>query len=173
MYPLEEPHVLTADVWEAVHRATGLPIIADYYTHLYPLSKMPMKRQPLFTALCGSGDALGVRWRKDGDFIICRSVSYFWDKLQEVPNRYLRRWAQDRDASGGLPLAVVDRQRNRPAGLFKTVSFRHSYCPLTLQCAPSESTNCASKPPKSCFVGGILNCTPFVFIGTQISDLLR
>src|ERR1700746_3691906 len=24
----------------------------------------------------------------------------------------------------------------------------------TLQCAPSESTNCASTPPKSCFSGG-------------------
>jgi hypothetical protein len=26
----------------------------------------------------------------------------------------------------------------------------------TLQCAPSESTNCASTPPKSCFLGGML-----------------
>src|SRR5215470_18777497 len=24
-----------------------------------------------------------------------------------------------------------------------------------LQCAPSESTNCASTPPKSCFLGGV------------------
>jgi len=46
----------------------------------------------------------------------------------------------------------------------KILSFRHSYGPPTLQCAPSESTNCASKPAKSCFVGGILNCTPFAFI---------
>jgi hypothetical protein len=30
----------------------------------------------------------------------------------------------------------------------------------TLQCAPSESTNCASTPPKSCFLGGMLNSTP-------------
>jgi hypothetical protein len=30
----------------------------------------------------------------------------------------------------------------------------------TLQCAPSESTNCASTPPKSCFFGGMLNSTP-------------
>ena len=29
----------------------------------------------------------------------------------------------------------------------------------TLQCAPSESTNCASTPPKSCFLGGMLNST--------------
>ena len=36
--------------------------------------------------------------------LLCRSTSYFWDKLKEVPNRYLQRWSQDRDASGGLPL---------------------------------------------------------------------
>src|SRR6266851_6865025 len=52
----------------------------------------------------------------------------------------------------------------RPARPTESLSFRHSYYPLTLQCAPSESTNCASKPPKSCFVGGILNRTPFAFI---------
>src|SRR6266852_6587185 len=52
----------------------------------------------------------------------------------------------------------------RPARPAESLSFRHSYYPLTLQCAPSESTNCASKPPKSCFVGGILNRTPFAFI---------
>ena len=34
----------------------------------------------------------------------------------------------------------------------------------TLQCAPSESTNCASTPPKSCFLGGMLNSTPLALI---------
>ena len=34
----------------------------------------------------------------------------------------------------------------------------------TLQCAPSESTNCASTPPKSCFLGGMLNRTPLVLM---------
>jgi hypothetical protein len=105
VFPLEEPNAVTADVWEAVHRATGLPIVADYYTHLYPVSKVTVERQPLFEALCKLGDALGVRWRKEGGFMVCRSTRFFWDRLQEVPNRYLQRWAQDRDASGGLPLA--------------------------------------------------------------------
>jgi hypothetical protein len=34
----------------------------------------------------------------------------------------------------------------------------------TLQCAPSESTNCASTPPKSCFLGGMLKSTPFALM---------
>jgi hypothetical protein len=102
---LSSPHVSSADVWEAVHRATGLPIVADSYTRLYPVERVTLPRQPLFQALCTAGDALGARWRKDGDFLVCRSTSYFWDKLKEVPNRYLQRWARSRDVSGGLPLA--------------------------------------------------------------------
>jgi hypothetical protein len=101
---LASPHVTSADVWEAIHRATGLPIVADYYTRLYPLDKMMLQNQPMFEALCTAGDALGARWRKDDDFLVCRSTRYFWDKLKEVPNRYLQRWVQDRDTSGGLPL---------------------------------------------------------------------
>jgi hypothetical protein len=100
------PYALSADVWEAVHRETGLPIVADFYTHLYPLNKVTVERKRLFEALCTVGDTLGSRWRREGDFLACRSGSYFWDKLKEVPNRYLQRWMHDRDANGGLPLAA-------------------------------------------------------------------
>jgi hypothetical protein len=103
--PLVEPHVFSADVWEAVHRATGLPIVADYYTHLYPAGKVTVERRSLFEALDKAGDALGSRWRKEGGFLVCRSTSYFWDRLKEVPTRYLQRWARDRDANGSLPFA--------------------------------------------------------------------
>ena len=34
----------------------------------------------------------------------------------------------------------------------------------TLQCAPSESTNCARTPPESCFFGGMLKSTPFALM---------
>src|SRR5260370_31567377 len=37
----------------------------------------------------------------------------------------------------------------------------------TLQCAPSESTNCASTPPKSCFLGGMLNRTPLALMSRE------
>jgi hypothetical protein len=102
---LSQPYALSADAWEAIHQATGLPIVADFYTHLFPLGKLSVDQRSLFEALCTVGDALGTKWRKDGDFLLCRSTSYFWDKLKEVPNRYLQRWARDRDANSGLPLA--------------------------------------------------------------------
>jgi hypothetical protein len=98
------PHVSSGDVWEAVHQATGLPIVADFYTHIYRLDKLTVDNKPTFETLCTLGDRLGARWSRDGDFLLCRSTSFYWDKLKEVPNRYLQRWAQDRDASGGLPL---------------------------------------------------------------------
>jgi hypothetical protein len=99
------PFALSADVWEAVHKATGLPVVADCYTHLYPVDKVTVERRPLFEALCTVSDALGARWTKDGDFLLCRSTSYFWDKLKDIPNRYLQHWARDRDSNGGLPVS--------------------------------------------------------------------
>jgi hypothetical protein len=111
---LDQPHVFSGDVWEAVHRETGLPIVADFYTRMHRLDKVKMDHKPLFEALCTVGDALGVRWKKEGDFLLCRSTSYFWDKLKEVPNRYLQRWARDRDANGGLPLADLLEMASLP-----------------------------------------------------------
>jgi hypothetical protein len=92
-------------VWEAVHRETGLPIVADYFTRIHRLSGVTVTDQTLFDALCTIGDALRVRWTKDGDFLLCRGTSYLWDKLKEVPDRYLKRWVADRNANGELPLA--------------------------------------------------------------------
>jgi hypothetical protein len=48
---------------------------------------------------------MGVRWKKDGGFLLGRSTTYFWDELKEVPSRLLRRWQQDSRANGGLPLS--------------------------------------------------------------------
>jgi hypothetical protein len=105
VHDLKQPHVFSADVWEAVHRETGLPIVADAYTRLSPVAKVVVSQKTVFDALCQVGDAMGVRWTKDGQFLLGRSTSYFWDKLKEVPNRLLQRWAKSRDTNGGLPLA--------------------------------------------------------------------
>jgi hypothetical protein len=98
------PHVNSSDVWEAVHEKTGLPIVADYYTHLYPAQDFTIEKPSLYDVLCQVGDSLGVRWKRDGDFLLCRSISFFWDKRKEVPNRLLDRWQADRERNGGLPL---------------------------------------------------------------------
>jgi hypothetical protein len=100
---LNQPHVCTADVWEALYRETGLPIVADSDTRMHRLDQVIVSRKSLFGALCTAADAMGVRWSKDGDFLLCRSTSYLWDKLKEVPERHLRRWLANRDANRGLP----------------------------------------------------------------------
>lgn len=101
----EPPHLFSADVWEAVHRETGLPIVADYYTRLYPTRKLGDLHGSLFDVLCRAGEELGVRWTRDGEFLLGRSTGYFWDKLKEVPNRDLQRWRGDRQENGGLSLS--------------------------------------------------------------------
>jgi hypothetical protein len=100
----EEPHAFGADAWEAFHKEAGLDVIADSYTRHSPLQKLTVDGASLFDALVRVGDNLGVRWRKDGDLILCRSTSYFWDKLKEVPARSLARWSDRRRARGGLPV---------------------------------------------------------------------
>ncbi len=99
-----DEHVSSSDVWEAVHVKTGMPIVADYFTHIYPVGEFKMERATLYDALCRAGDSLGVHWKKDGEYIQVRSVAFFWDKIKEVPNRLLDRWQADSARSTGLPL---------------------------------------------------------------------
>lgn len=101
------PHVTSADVWEEVHKKTKLPIVADYYTHLYAVSPFAIRNASLFEALCKVGDNLGARWRKSGDFLLSRAVSYYWDKQKEVPNRFLARWQEDGKRTDGLPFEDI------------------------------------------------------------------
>src|SRR5262249_26302996 len=46
----EPPGAFSADVWEAVHRATGQSIVADFYSHLYPVQAVTVSDAPLFDA---------------------------------------------------------------------------------------------------------------------------
>jgi hypothetical protein len=96
--------VTTAEVLEAIHQATGLPIVADYYTRLYPASSLSVQNARVFDALNRLGDTLRLRWRKEGEWLQFRSTSYFHDRLKEVPNHLLRRWAASRKQHGFLTL---------------------------------------------------------------------
>jgi hypothetical protein len=96
--------VTTADVLEALHRATGKSIISDYYTRLYPLNAVSLKNLPLFEALNQVCDIMRLRWRKEGEWLQFRSVSFFNDRQKEVPNRLLERWSTARRRNGALTL---------------------------------------------------------------------
>jgi hypothetical protein len=99
-----EPKVTTADVLEALHRASGLPIIADYYTRLYKPETVSVQNMPLFDALNHLTEAMRLRWNKDAGWLQFRSTSYYHDRLKEVPNRLLARWSAARRQQGMLPL---------------------------------------------------------------------
>jgi RNA polymerase sigma factor (sigma-70 family) len=96
--------VTTADVLETLHRATGFPIVADYYTRLYPPAEVSVLNAMLFEALNRIADATRMRWHKDGNWLQFRSVSYYDDRVKEVPNRLLQRWEAARKQHGMLTL---------------------------------------------------------------------
>jgi hypothetical protein len=96
--------VTSADVLEALHQATGMPIVADYYTRLYRLETVSVRDQPLFAALNRLTDAMRLRWSRDGDWLQFRSASFYDDRLKEVPNRLLARWVKSRMQHGTLTL---------------------------------------------------------------------
>jgi hypothetical protein len=96
--------VTSADVLEALHRATGMPIVADYYTRLYLPADVSVQNATLFDALNRLADRMRLRWNKEGEWLQFRSTSYFHDRLKEVPNRLLRRWVASRKQHGFLTL---------------------------------------------------------------------
>jgi RNA polymerase sigma-70 factor, ECF subfamily len=98
------PKVTSADVLEALHRATGLPIVADFYTRLDKPEDVSVRHVPLFDALNRLADTMRLRWHKDGEWLQFRSTSFYDDRLKEVPNRLLNRWVASRREHGALTL---------------------------------------------------------------------
>jgi RNA polymerase sigma-70 factor, ECF subfamily len=100
-----EPRVTPADLMEAFHRATGLPVVGDHYTRLYPPAEVSVRNVPLFQALNQLADAMRLRWTlADGQWLQFRSASYYDDRIKEVPNRLLARWSAARQQKGFLSL---------------------------------------------------------------------
>jgi Putative zinc-finger len=102
--PAPAPKATTADVLEALHRASGSPIVADYYTRLYKLEEVAVKNRLLFETLDLLADRMRLRWHKKGRWLEFRSSGYYYDRLKEVPNRLLRRWETARRQHGALTL---------------------------------------------------------------------
>jgi hypothetical protein len=101
-----ELRVTSADVLEALHRASGLPIVSDYYTRLYKPEVVSPRNLALFDALNQLADMMHLRWNRDkeGGWLQFRSTSFYDDRLKEVPNRLLARWATSRRQRGMLTL---------------------------------------------------------------------
>jgi hypothetical protein len=101
-----EPKLTPADVLEALHQATGLPVVSDYYTRLYKPEVVSISNQPLYDALNRLTDTMRLRWDKerDGGWLQFRSTSFYNDRIKEVPNRLLARWFASRRQHGVLTL---------------------------------------------------------------------
>jgi RNA polymerase sigma-70 factor, ECF subfamily len=97
----------TADVLEALHRATGRPVIGDFYTRLYTPETVSVRDLTLLDALTQIAEAMRLRWNLDDDWLQFRSESYYDDRLKEVPNRLLSRWSEARRQRGMLTLDEV------------------------------------------------------------------
>jgi RNA polymerase sigma-70 factor (ECF subfamily) len=92
--------VTTADVLEALHSATGMPIVADFYTRLHPTDAVSILDQPLFDTLNQLCDTMHLRWNKEEQWLQFRSMTFYNDRVKEVPNRLLARWSASRQKNG-------------------------------------------------------------------------
>jgi hypothetical protein len=102
--PPAENKIIIADALEALHRSTGLPIVADQYTRLYSSRAVAVRNKPIFEALNQLADTMRLRWNKEDGWLQFRSTSYYDDRLKEVPNRLLARWTASREQHGKLTL---------------------------------------------------------------------
>jgi hypothetical protein len=103
--------VTSADLLEALHKAAGLPIIADYTTRLTTVETAAITDRPLGELIPHIAETMRLRWqfldggsREAGGWLQFRSVWGHFEQLQEVPNRLLARWAEDRRQRGYLSL---------------------------------------------------------------------
>ena len=59
--------VTVADVLEALHRATEMPIVADFIPRLYPADSVSAREQPLIDVLNRMAGTMGLCWCKQPD----------------------------------------------------------------------------------------------------------
>ena len=88
--------VTTADVMQAIHKATGRDIVADYFTQVYDADQLTMKDISLFEALMRLSETMRFRWTEEENFLNFRSARFFYDRQKEIPDRLLERWADSR-----------------------------------------------------------------------------
>jgi hypothetical protein len=107
--------VTSADVLEAIHKASGQDVIGDHFSRLHDPASGSAEKVRLFDALNTICDVLRLRWSRQetpgrnddpaAAWLTFRSTSFFNDRLKEVPNRLLAGWRTARREHGSLPLA--------------------------------------------------------------------
>ncbi|HEY3285221.1 MAG TPA: hypothetical protein VGN26_23360 [Armatimonadota bacterium] len=96
--------VRAADILALLRQKTGLDVVADDYTRVYPRSLFSFSNARRLDVVNQVADALGSQWEQDGGFLRFRRVNYYSERLMDVPNRLLRRWKAARERQGYLNL---------------------------------------------------------------------
>ena len=87
--------------------ASGQDIISDHYTRLYDAGALSTRDLPLFDTLNRLSDRMRMRWKQDSGWLAFRGAAYCYDRLKEVPQRLLARWADARRKSGMLTVSEL------------------------------------------------------------------
>lgn len=108
--PKRDRELTTGELLETFHRLSGLDVMGDSYTGLYPaevLTKAP--RTTLHALLSSACDQLYLRWRYEKQsgsdprpLLRFRTTDFFNRRPQEIPNRAIARWEQARKDEGAL-----------------------------------------------------------------------
>jgi hypothetical protein len=100
--------VTSAELLEALHHASGFPIIADYHTRLASVEPEELAGRPLLAMIQQVAGTMRLRWQfSEGDWLQFRSIWGYYEQLQEVPSRLLSRWSEWRRREGYLPLEAL------------------------------------------------------------------
>src|SRR5262249_28318742 len=94
--------VTSGDVLEKLYEATGKDILSDYFSHLHNPAEVTVKDLRLFDALNRVGDKMRMRWTRQDDWLEFRTGTFYYDRPQEVPNRFLEHWQTLRKKQGAL-----------------------------------------------------------------------
>jgi hypothetical protein len=90
--------VRVSDLAEALHRSTGLEVLADSFVRarLDPgvLAAPRGTRLPVSRVLGQIADGLDYTWRKEGNLLLLRDRCYYRDRVEEVPEAILRPWRE-------------------------------------------------------------------------------
>jgi hypothetical protein len=81
-----------------------MPIVSDHYTRLFKPEDLVAHNLPLADLLDRLADGMRLTWSQEGDWLQFRSATYYDDRIKEVPNRLLDRWAAARRQQGMLTL---------------------------------------------------------------------
>jgi hypothetical protein len=100
-WPLDWP--TSGDIAEALHRATGLEIVADSFVRARLERSRLTGRHSVVQILDTLAHELDYSWQKEGAVLRLRSRYYYRDRPEEVPERTARPW-RERVGRAGVTL---------------------------------------------------------------------